>query len=59
MSNQRIDHDDARTEVYLEDLQYIVEEAKKMQNDPAMKQQIMEKNLKLREDLTRALEAYK
>jgi hypothetical protein len=52
------DNDDAKTEVYLEDLQHIVDEAKDMIIEKNNTNPVMEMNLKLREDLTKAFECY-
>ena len=50
--------DDNRTEIYLEDLQHLVNDAKNMMQDPSQNKLIIEMNLKLREDLTKAFESY-
>lgn len=52
------DVDDTRTEIYLEDLQHLVNDAKNMMQDPSQNKLIIEMNLKLREDLTKAFESY-
>jgi hypothetical protein len=51
------DNMDAKTDVYLEDLQHIVNEARNMKIDN-MKNPMAEMNLKLRGDLTKAFECY-
>jgi GTP-binding protein EngB required for normal cell division len=51
------DEDDRKTEVYLEDLQHLVLDAKNQMADGNSKL-IIEMNLKLREDLTKAFESY-
>ena len=56
--DQADDIDDAKTEVYLEDLQHMVDEAKNMVIDQSFNTPIVEMNLKLREDLTKAFECY-
>ena len=50
--------DDQKTEIYLEDLQHLVNDAKNMMNDPSQNKLIIEMNLKLRQDLTKAFESY-
>ena len=55
--NEREDVDQ-RTEIYLDDLQHLVNDAKNMINDPSQNKLIIEMNLKLREDLTKAFESY-
>ena len=52
------DNEDAKTEIYLEDLQHLVNDAKNMMNDPSQNKLIVEMNLKLRQDLTKAFESY-
>lgn len=53
-----MDEDDKKTDIYLEDLQHLVNDAKNMIADPANNKLIIEMNLKLREDLTKAFESY-
>lgn len=50
--------DDKKSEIYLEELQHLVEDAKNMMNDPKQSKLIIEMNLKLREDLTKAFDSY-
>lgn len=57
-SENHEDIDDAKTDIYLEDLQHIVEEANNMNFDSTFKSPLAEMNLKLREDLTKAFECY-
>jgi hypothetical protein len=52
------DDEDKKTEIYLEDLQHLVNDAKSMMIDPSQNKLIIEMNLKLREDLTKAFESY-
>lgn len=52
------DISDTKTEIYLEDLQHLVEDARQMVSDPSKVKLVIEMNLKLREDLTKAFESY-
>ena len=56
--SQNDQEEDRRTEIYLEDLQHLVNDAKNMMQDPSQNKLIIEMNLKLREDLTKAFESY-
>lgn len=53
-----MDIDDAKTEMYLDDLQNFINDTKNMKIDSTFEQPIVEMNLKLREDLTKAFECY-
>jgi hypothetical protein len=56
MNNE--DVDERNTDIYLEDLQHLVDDAKNMMTDSSQTKLIIEMNLKLREDLTKAFESY-
>ncbi len=57
-NNNEHEEVDQRTEIYLDDLQHLINDAKNMINDPSQNKLIIEMNLKLREDLTKAFESY-